>query len=171
VTLQAAHRAAGGHAAATAGAWLLTGVANTALWTWVPFVLLAAGISWRLLLPGGLLMGLAAVPMFFAGRLYMPSALRHADRQFGDLGVAFTCIGWLFAVSFVLVVTTVVGAVVAREPGPASRLLSRRSAATPTAGLGSGEGLSYGTSDAGWRRAVEDRNLEERPTGPTAGAE
>ena len=148
VILQAAHRAAGGHAAATAGAWLLTGAANTALWTWVPLVLLAAEIPWRLLLPGGVLMGVAAVPMFFAGQLYMPSALRHADRQFGELGVAFTCIGWLFAVSFVLVVATVVGAVVAREPGPVSQFVNRPAAAGPTDGLGSGDDLSYGTSDA-----------------------
>ena len=57
----------------------------------------------------------------------MPSAMNYADSHFGELGVAFTCIGWLFAVAFVLIVATVVGVVVAREPGPAARFLARRS--------------------------------------------
>ena len=47
--------------------------------------------------------------------------------KFGELGVAFTYIGWLFCVAFVLIVATVMGAVLAREPGPASRFLARRS--------------------------------------------
>ena len=45
---------------------------NTSLWTWVPSVLLARKIPWRLLAPGGLLMGVATVVTFFASRMYMP---------------------------------------------------------------------------------------------------
>jgi membrane protein len=140
VTLQAVHRAAGGDAAAEVGALLLTFAVNTVLWTWVPSLLLAGQVPWRLLAPGGGLMGAASVPLFLAGRLYLPPALKYADRQFGEFGVAFACIGWLFAVAFVLVVATVVGAVVAREPGPASRFLTRWSA-QPSDGAGSGKGF------------------------------
>ncbi len=62
----------------------------------------------------------------------MPPALSYAARTFGELGVAFTAIGWLFAVAFVLIVATVLGAVMARGPGPVARWLARRaSAATP----------------------------------------
>jgi membrane protein len=139
VGLQVVHRAASGSPAWTAGALLLTLVVNTILWAWVPSVLLAREVAWRLLVPSGVLMGVASVPTFFVGRLYMPSALRYADRQFGELGVAFTCIGWLFAVSFVLVVATVVGAELARGPGPASRFLNRWSQA-PGDVTGTGEG-------------------------------
>lgn len=131
VTLQIAQRAASGPGW-TAAALVLTCVANTVLWTWVPSVLLAAEVPWRYLAPGGALMGLATVALFFAGRVYMPSAMSYADHHFGELGIAFTCIGWLFAVAFVLIVATVVGVVVAREPGPAARFLARRSA--PPAG-------------------------------------
>jgi membrane protein len=72
--------------------------------------------------------------------VYLPSALRYADRQFGELGVAFACIGWLFTVAFVLVVATVVGTVVAREPGPASRFLTGSSAG-PSDGVSTGDGI------------------------------
>ena len=110
-----------------AAALLLNVAVNTALWTWVPSVLLAGEVPWRWLAPGGLLMGVATVATYFASRVYMPSALDYADRHYGELGVAFTSIGWLFCVAFVLIVASVVGAVVAREPGPASRYLARRS--------------------------------------------
>jgi membrane protein len=72
-------------------------------------------------------MGVASVALHFASRIYMPSALGYADSHYGELGVAFTCIGWLFAVAFVLITATVVGVVVALEPGPAARFLARRS--------------------------------------------
>jgi len=127
VALQIAQRSTSG-LGWTAGALLLTCSVNTVLWTWVPSVLLAAEVPWRFLAPGGALMGAATVALFFASKVYMPSAMSYADDHFGELGVAFTCIGWLFAVAFVLIVATVVGVVVAREPGPASRFLARRSA-------------------------------------------
>jgi membrane protein len=125
VALQVAQRAASGSVRWLAGALLLTLAVNAVLWTWVPSVLLAAEVPWRLLAPGGLLTGVATVATYFASRVYMPSAMEYADRHFGELGVAFTSIGWLFAVAFVLIVASVVGAVVAREPGPASRFLAR----------------------------------------------
>jgi membrane protein len=139
VALNIAQGWARGSVGWTVAALLLTCVTNTVLWTWVPSVLLAAEVPWRLLAPGGALMGTATVVMFLASKVYMPSALRYADSHFGELGVAFTCIGWLFALAFVLIVATVVGAVVAREPGPASRFLARWSA-LPAEGAAPAEG-------------------------------
>ena len=137
VATQIAQRTADG-VGWTAGALLLTFVANTVLWTWVPSVLLAAEVPWRYLAPGGALMGASTVALYFASKVYMPSAMSYANSHFGELGVAFTCIGWLFAVAFVLIVATVLGVVVAREPGPAARFLARRST-FPVAGPAPGE--------------------------------
>jgi len=39
------------------------------------------------------------------------------QQQFGLLGVAFTLFSWLSACSFIIVVATVVGAVLAEDPG------------------------------------------------------
>ena len=126
VTLQAIQRAASDSEAALAGALLLTFAVNSVLWTWVPSILLVREIPWQLLAPGGVLMGAATVAMYFASRLYMPTALHYSSEQFGDLGVAFTYIGWLFGVAFVLIAATAVGTVLAREPGPLARFLARR---------------------------------------------
>jgi membrane protein len=145
VTLQALHRAASGSPPSVAGALLLTCVVNAALWTWVPSLLLAGQVPWRMLAPGGVLMGVASVPLYVVGQVYLPTALKYADRQFGEFGVAFACIGWLFSVAFVLVVATVVGTVLSRDPGPTSRFLTRRSVASGDGlGVGSDQGIMPG---------------------------
>jgi len=132
VALEALQLAAEGSTARLAGAMLVTFVVNSVLWIWVPSVLLARAVRWQMLAPGGVLMGAASIALYFASRLYMPPALSYAARTFGELGVAFTAIGWLFAVAFVLIVATVLGAVMARGPGPMARWLARRaSSATP----------------------------------------
>ena len=124
VLLRALQRAGEGSDAGMAGALLLTFLVNCVVWTWVPSVLLARKISWPWLAPGGVLMGVVTVASFFASRIYMPHALEYASEKFGDLGVAFTYIGWLFAVAFALIVATLIGVVLTREPGPMSRWLA-----------------------------------------------
>jgi membrane protein len=131
VALQVVERAARGSEAAVAGAVLLVLAVNSVLWTWVPSVLLARQVSWRLLALGGVFMGAASVVLTFASRIYLPVALKHAGDRYGELGVAFTLIGWLFAVAFVLICATVLGSVLSREPGPLARLLARRASAGP----------------------------------------
>ena len=127
VALQVVLRVATGSTGWMTCALLLNLAVNTVLWTWIPSVLLAGEVPWRLLAPGGLLTGVASIATYFASRVYMPSAMEYADRHYGELGVAFTSIGWLFCVAFMLIVASVVGAAVATEPGPASRFLARRS--------------------------------------------
>jgi membrane protein len=108
---------------ATVGDLLLTLVVNSLLWTWAPRLLLAGQVSWRRLLPGGVLMGLCSVGTAIAGGIYLPRALVSASRQFGALGIAFTYIGWLFVVAFALVCSTVLGAVLARDESRIARLV------------------------------------------------
>ena len=45
------------------------------------------------------------------------------QQQFGLLGVAFTLFSWLSACAFVIVVATVVGAVLADDPGWLGRFI------------------------------------------------
>jgi membrane protein len=97
----------------------------------VPRLLLAGRVSMARLLPAATLMGVGSVGLSIAGQIYLPRALTVAERQFGDLGIAFTMIGWLFVVSFVLVVATVLGSVIVQEQGAdglARRLRSPRPA-------------------------------------------
>jgi membrane protein len=93
------------------------------LWTWVPWLLLARRVPARMLVPGGLLMALALVLLSLVGRVYLPRALSSATEQYGALGISFTYVTWLFVIMVALVGSTVVGAVVATDDGPAGRLV------------------------------------------------
>jgi membrane protein len=108
---------------ATVGQLLLTLVVNSLMWTWAPWLLLARQVSWRRLLPGGVVMGLCTVGTSIASGIYLPRALVSASRQFGALGIAFTYIGWLFVIAFALVCSTVLGAVIARDESRLARLI------------------------------------------------
>jgi membrane protein len=121
ITVRALHAASAGNPYGTAGSLLLTLILNSLLWTWAPWLLLARRVSWRRLLPGGVIMGSCTVVTSIASGVYLPRALASASRQFGALGVAFTYIGWLFIVAFVLVCSTVLGAVLARDESRLAR--------------------------------------------------
>jgi membrane protein len=60
--------------------------------------------------------------------LYLPNLVTTNQQQFGLLGVAFTLFTWLTACSLVIVVATVVGTVLAEDPGRLGRFIrtSRR---------------------------------------------
>jgi membrane protein len=116
---------------------LSTFALGTVLWTWTPWVLLAGGVDWWRLLPGGVLMGAGTELIAVGSQIYLPRALASAARQYGALGIAFAYISWLFVVMVVLVGTTVVGAVLAREwdrrnpPAGAPRLRFRAAWPSP----------------------------------------
>ena len=131
ITVRALHIASPRDPYGTAGTLLLTFVLNSLLWTWSPWLLLARRVSWRRLLPGGVMMGCCTVITSMASGVYLPLALSSASRQFGALGVAFTYIGWLFIVAFVLVCSTVLGAVLARDESRFAQLIVGERGARP----------------------------------------
>jgi membrane protein len=104
----------------------LTCLLNTMLWAWVPWLLLVGRVSVIRLLPAATLMGVGSVGLTVASQIYMPHALTIGEEHFGSLGVAFTFIGWLFVVSFVLVIATVLGAVIAQDEGVEGLVLGLR---------------------------------------------
>jgi membrane protein len=120
-TLRLFEKTAVAQAYGSAGLALATLVLNVACWTWVPWLLLARQVSWRALAPGGVLMGLATVVTSRVSTIYLPLALATSARHYGALGIAFTYISWFFVVSFVLIVTAVVGATLVREIPPLRR--------------------------------------------------
>ena len=103
----------------------------TALWLYVPWLLLAARIPIRLLAPGAVLTGFGLMVMAYASQIYMPLAVTSSASRFGPIGVAFTYLSWLFAVAFVLIVATVVGHVVATDEGWLGRLVRGDDAVRP----------------------------------------
>src|SRR5215211_2726108 len=96
---------------------LVTFVGAWALWTGAGWILLAGRVRPRLLAVGGLLTAVGFASLRRLSAFYLPSLVASNQQQFGLLGVAFTLFSWLSACSFIIVVATVVGAVLAEDPG------------------------------------------------------
>jgi len=98
-----------------AGAW--------ALWTGSGWVLLGGRVRPRLLAAGGLLTAVGLAVLRRLSAIYLPALVASNQQQYGLLGVAFTLYSWLSATAFIIVVATVIGAVLAEDPGRLGQLL------------------------------------------------
>lgn len=111
-----------------AGTTLLADCALTVVPAWL---LLGGQVPMRRLLPGGLFFGLLMLVVRPAGAVYLPHALRVSANRYGPIGVAFTYIGWLYVLSFCLLVAAVAGRVLAGDPGMLGRLVRGAGPAVP----------------------------------------
>jgi membrane protein len=98
-----------------AGAW--------ALWTGSGWILLGGRVRPRLLAAGGLLTAVGFAVLRRLSAFYLPALVATNQQQYGLLGVAFTLFSWLSACAFIIVVATVVGAVLAEDPGRLGQLI------------------------------------------------
>ena len=98
-----------------AGAW--------ALWTGAGWILLGGRVRPRLLAAGGLLTAVGFAVLRRLSAFYLPTLVTSNQQQYGLLGVAFTLFSWLSACAFIIVVATVVGAVLAEDPGRIGQLI------------------------------------------------
>lgn len=89
----------------------------------VPVLLLAGKVRPRHLLPGAVLFAAVMLLLRPASALLLPHALAVSSDRYGANGVAFTYVGWLYLVSFVLLVTSVLGQVATTDDGRLGRLL------------------------------------------------
>jgi membrane protein len=107
---------------------LVTFAGGWALWTGSGWILLGGRIRLRLLAAGGLLTTVGFTVLRRLSALYLPTLVASNQQQYGLLGVAFTLYSWLSACAFIIVVATVVGAVLAEDPGRLGQLIraSRR---------------------------------------------
>ncbi|MGY4644724.1 YhjD/YihY/BrkB family envelope integrity protein [Cellulomonas sp. URHB0016] len=94
----------------------------SAVWTFVPWVLLQHRVPARTLVGGGLVSAIALAVLDAVGNVYLPLALEAGARQYGVLGLTFAYIGWLFALSFAIVVAAVAGRACAVDDGRLGRL-------------------------------------------------
>ncbi|HET6533880.1 MAG TPA: YhjD/YihY/BrkB family envelope integrity protein [Actinoplanes sp.] len=101
-------------------------LADGAVAVFVPHLLLGQAVPLRLLIPGGCAFALAMLVLRPAGAVYLPRALQTAQDRYGTIGLAFTYIGWLYVLAFCLLVTAVLGYVVARDDGVLGRVVRGR---------------------------------------------
>ena len=103
--------------------FLLQLVVWTAVWWFVPLVLLQRQVRGRPLLLTAALTAVALALLGRAGSIYLPIVLTSGARQFGVLGLVFAYLGWLFALSFVVVAALTIGHACMVDDGPVGRFV------------------------------------------------
>jgi len=83
----------------------------------VPWVLLAGAVRWRLLAPGALVFALLMLTVRPATAAWLPHALEVSADRYGPIGVAFTYLACLYVASFCFLATAVLGQVIATDRG------------------------------------------------------
>jgi membrane protein len=107
---------------------------DVAVALFLPWFLLSGRVRPRMLLPGALLFGLVMLLLRPASSAVLPAAVQASAERYGSIGVAFTYLAWLYALSFCLLTTSVLGQVVATDPGALGRWVSGRPTTPSDAG-------------------------------------
>jgi membrane protein len=91
--------------------WFVVGgiLAMTALWVIVPWLLVEGRLHPMQLLPGAALAGTAWLVIGAVGDVVLGPFLARSAAQYGVMGVAFTYLSWLYALSLSLVVAVAIG--------------------------------------------------------------
>ena len=99
---------------ASGGAWKIAVslVLGALAWTVTPYLLLGGRLTWRTLIPGGLLASVGMTILAIGSLIWLPHSITASAEQFGAMGVAFSILSWLFGAGVVLVVTATGGAVI-----------------------------------------------------------
>ncbi|MET0784098.1 MAG: hypothetical protein ABWY53_07185 [Leifsonia flava] len=105
---------------------LVEAIIWSAVWIVTPWLVLNRAVAWRMLLPGAVLSGIGLALAGLVARVYLPIALTEAAREFGALGMAFSYLGWIFVLMFVMVIASTVGHVIATDDGPLGRRIRGR---------------------------------------------
>jgi membrane protein len=96
---------------------LLTLLADGVLAILLPRVLLGPVVPRDRLLLGGAVFGILMIGVRAGGAVFLPRALQSSTERYGTIGLAFTYIGWLYALSFCLLLAAVLGGVLAEMTG------------------------------------------------------
>jgi membrane protein len=78
----------------------------------LPWLLLGTKAPRGPLLAGGVAFGLMMIAVRGAGAIYLPRALQSSAEKYGTIGLAFTYIGWLYILSFCLLLSAIIGALI-----------------------------------------------------------
>lgn len=88
-----------------------------AIAVFVPWILLAGAVRPRALVPGAVLFAGVMVTLRPASAAWLPHALAVSADRYGSIGVAFTYLTWMYAVSLCFLTAAVVGEAIASDRG------------------------------------------------------
>ena len=100
----------------------------------VPWVLLSGTVGPRLLAPGALLFGLSMLVVRPLAIAWFPRAVQSSADHYGSIGVAFTYLGLLYALSLLFLLTATIGQVIATDSGRVGTWIQARAQARGPAG-------------------------------------
>jgi uncharacterized BrkB/YihY/UPF0761 family membrane protein len=103
---------------------------STALWWFTAWLMLKGQVRFRVLLPSGLITGIALSAYALSATLWMPNNVTSNNHQYGIFGVALALVAWFSGAAVCIIVGACVGPVLAEDPGPIGRLV-RGGAASP----------------------------------------
>ncbi|WIM98414.1 YhjD/YihY/BrkB family envelope integrity protein [Actinoplanes oblitus] len=94
---------------------LVSFVADCSLAILLPWLLLGGRAPRGPLLAGGVVFGLLMIAVRGGEAIYLPRALKSSTDKYGTIGLTFTYIGWLYVLSFCLLLAAIIGGIVSRE--------------------------------------------------------
>ena len=103
---------------------------STAIWWFTAWLMLKGQVRFRVLLPSGVITGIALSAYAVSSTLWMPGNLTSNNRQYGIFGVALALVAWFSGAAICIIVGACAGPVLAEDPGPIGRLV-RGGAASP----------------------------------------
>jgi membrane protein len=103
---------------------------STAMWWFTAWLMLKGQVRPRVLLPSGLITGIALSAYALSATLWMPNNVTSNNHQYGIFGVALALVAWFSGAAICIVVGACAGPVLAEDPGPVGRLV-RGGAASP----------------------------------------
>jgi membrane protein len=101
---------------------------DVAIALFVPWILLAGQVRARLLLPGAVILALLSLAVRPVMAAWLPGALETSADRYGSIGVAFTYLAMLYAVSFAFMATAILGQVIATDEGGLGRWIRSETA-------------------------------------------
>jgi len=107
-------------------------VSGLVLWISIPWLLLDGRVSWRRLVPTGVIATVCSGVYSVLSTVYMPRQMETYSERYGLFGVTLALVGWLLVVALILVTATVVAAEFDRSQGGVARWVRAR--LSPTEG-------------------------------------
>jgi membrane protein len=105
---------------------ILSLTATSALWWWTAWFMLLGQVRWRVLIPTGLITGLAMAAFTISATVWMPEIVTRNEAQFGFFGVALALVTWMSGAAGCILVGACAGPVLAEDDGPLGALIRGR---------------------------------------------
>ena len=102
---------------------ILTLLATSAFWWFSAWFMLQGQVRWRVLVPTGLITGLAMSGYALLATIWMPVVVTRNETQFGFFGVALALVTWLSGAAICILVGACAGPALAEDDGPIGSLI------------------------------------------------